>query len=779
MFKYLATTEQTASWILMRLDVIKRLCDLLVDTDRIKKFVGAELAVGPLRLSGDDQGWILTLWNRDYLSGTGAESWGFIRLKGHDGVASKGSVSQEILERQFNVISLRLKNLLLDTSWFHRVYQNDVHTCTAGRGSIARQLSIGYFERLVHAKSGTQKAILINGPARDFDALVSSCAAEAKQLTELVNTANDHLSSTNRQLLNIGEYSQLRACFSRVDRNDPFPRVTIAVDESKKEEMQFSSYGLTYDEWMTGESSLTNEQRAIVSTLAPKNFPLRIVGPAGSGKTLVMQLLALTHAKVAKHNDTNLRILFITHNTAMALMIKDRFVMLAKNDSFLQSDSKQLIDVVTLSEYGTTTLGLEDLQIIDQDAQQSKAFQLEQVQQALRTTLDEYNVAKKHKEYPIISYINSNDVLFDAISSLILNEISSVIKGHGLMQDEITYTSSENALSRLHGVLNSAERKLVFETCRKYNTYVFEGFEVLDPDDVALSMVGRLRTPIWRLKRKELGYDFIFVDEAQLFNENEKRIFHLLSNGQSNHVPIVLALDKAQDPYGFSSAGIGTLGIDDIENESLPTIHRSTLPIVKLAFFVIHRTTDLFNADFPDFSDFVDTTQSGNDSNANVKLPSLSFCKKDNLNFGRHITREVQKLRRENVRTIAIICHSDKYFDQLNDEITKTQLPLHVLLQRGEMLDPSKPVVVLTKPAYCGGQEFDTVIAVGLEEGVTPPIVPGNEILSAALEQQALREMYLSFTRAKTRILIPINLNCKPSEVISRAVEAGLIATEA
>jgi len=42
------------------------------------------------------------------------------------------------------------------------------------------------------------------------------------------------------------------------------------------------------------------------------------------------------------------------------------------------------------------------------------------------------------------------------------------------------------------------------------------------------------------------------------------------------------------------------------------------------------------------------------------------------------------------------------------------------------------------------------VLSVGLEQGVVPPRVLNNESLSASLEQQALREIYLAFSRART-----------------------------
>jgi hypothetical protein len=67
------------------------------------------------------------------------------------------------------------------------------------------------------------------------------------------------------------------------------------------------------------------------------------------------------------------------------------------------------------------------------------------------------------------------------------------------------------------------------------------------------------------------------------------------------------------------------------------------------------------------------------------------------------------------------------------------------------------------------------VLAVGLEQGVVPPRVVGNDPLAAAVEQQALREMYLSFTRARFRLSIVNSAGSSPNAVLKEAERAGLL----
>ncbi|GAA3604177.1 hypothetical protein GCM10023078_34620 [Gibbsiella greigii] len=354
---------------------------------------------------------------------------------------------------------------------------------------------------------------------------------------------------------------------------------------------------------------------------------------------------------------------------------------------------------------------------------------------------------------------------------MLLAEVSTSIKGHGLEQDKRRYVESERNLSRLHGFLSKEEREFVFAIFEWYHREVFETYGSLDPDDLALSLYGSIRTPVWRLRRKSEGFDYIFVDEAQLFNENERRLFSLLSNDIAAHVPIALALDEAQSFYGQSSAGLATLGIKDISNHSLDSIRRSTLEIAKLAFFVIQRSTNLFSSDFPDFT----AIESFNCPVKSMRFgkPSIEKEAPDSRNFGRFILKRVRELRGDNIRQIAVICHLESYWAIIEAELSKAELPFQVFRERGEKIKAEQPVVVLCRPAQVGGQEFDAVIIVGLERGAMR--LKDNQAFESAIEQQMIRETYLSITRARYKVIFAIGKLSVENELISDSVAAGLV----
>ena len=299
-------------------------------------------------------------------------------------------------------------------------------------------------------------------------------------------------------------------------------------------------------------------------------------------------------------------------------------------------------------------------------------------------------------------------------------------------------------------------------------------YETLDSDDVALTLLGHLRTPLWEMRRRKDGFDFVFVDETQLFNENERSLFHLLTKGVHTHLPLCLALDEAQALHGTATSGFAAIGVENLSNQMLYTVHRCTVDILKLAFYLLQRTTDLFSAEFPDFTEKTVTLVPSDHPFA--EKPSL-IVRAEAQSFSKAILREVRSLRKKNIRQIAIIVHAEKYWTEIRELFTlaETQLPVLVQSKRGEPIDPHQPVVVITTPDIVGGQEFDAVIAVGIEKGVVPPTVKNHSGLQTALEQQALREMYLSFTRARYILKVINSMGSEPSPYLMSAISQKLI----
>lgn len=775
---FLAITQGTADWLLGKPGLMDGLFSILrEEAPAFRELQQGDFAEGPVRAALSDKREVLALWNSDYLAGTGQEPWGFILLNKEGGLLAEPDIGQEVLERCIYVINQRLQGLLIEGAFIHRSYANGAHTCLAGRGSRARHFSIGYFERLVEIAKTTQKSIVCVGPLHDpgFNVLDKRAAIEGRHLTSLVDTAIALQTSNRSRPVALSDsllrFRESLAPFTRTKEQDEFEAVQVATGPHTVRPSEiYKVHGLSYEQWTAEGGPLADAQRRILRSRALRRHPLRLVGPGGSGKTLLMQLLAVQLFVEAREKQSPVRILYVVHNQPMQQKVVQRFEVLLDQPLKSLGESQQ-IDVFTLSEYGRTQLEIEFSATIDPDAQEAKKFQLEQVMEAMQECLAERKDLVAGS--PLLSEVQKSGQLQSVFAILLMVEISTAIKGHGLVGERKRYVQSEQNLSRLHGVLKAKEREFVFDVFTKYHSAVFETHQVLDTDDIALSLLGRLRTPLWELKRKKFGYDYIFVDETQLFNENERRVFPLLTRGTTAHVPIALALDEAQQLYGQRSAGFATLGIKDITNESLPSVHRSIRAIVRLAFFIVQRCTDLFNADFPDFTRIADVMTP--DSHPLAIPPTFETAAPGALS--KSVLASVQAMRTGQIRQIAVICHAEQYWDGLLNQLRASTEPIVVVEQRGEKLPSNQPLLVLARPAHVGGQEFDAVILVGLEQGLVPPRVVGNDALAAAVEQQAYREMYLSITRARFQLLVMLSHDASPTAALQDAAKQGLIRT--
>jgi hypothetical protein len=769
---YLAITQLTAKWLVEKKHYLTAVGGELAGLAEATYLSKTVLSVGALRAAASTDERLLAVWNSDYLSNKGEESWGVIRLTGPYGLLS--DYREEVFERQLMIIFQRLAGLLLDARWIHRNQGDGIHSCIAGRGADARDYWVMYGDRDLPSGSIISHAVICLGPGRGSAGFLAAARHDYGILPQLARTANGLVvSASQRPVAAASHFGLLQERFLPATAE---PERTVApampvpvLDAEQRADLTFEIADWTYDQWTVAGSPLTVTQRRILESDVAERQPLRIVGAAGSGKTLLMMLLAIRLLRRAEQAQVPLRVLYVVHNSAMQDKVWIRFITLGAAP-FLERELAQTIEVRTLFEYSRDVLQVGNVAVFDPDAQESKQFQTQLVSDCLRKVLNLNSNDVSHSR--LLCDVAANEELFVVFAELVVDEIALAIKGHDLVNDRKTYVGSERRLSRLHGILNKDERNFVYSVYEEYRHEVFETLEIFDTDDLAVSLQSKLTTPLWAMQRRKLGYDYVFVDETQLFNENERRLFPLITRGTTSHVPVVLALDEAQQTRAVQSAGLGLLGFDQLSHETLESVHRSTESILRLAFFVIQRTTDLFGPDFPDFTG---TTQPViADSHRFARLPELRRAAQD-AGLGAETVRQIRALRGDNLRQICVVCHAERYWEEVLGALTESGLTFIRLNQRGERLDTVRPLVVLGRPDTIGGQEFDAVLVVGLEQGVVPPRVSMNQALGVALEQHALREMYVVFTRARYRLILLNSHGSAPTSIIAEAAKKGLL----
>jgi UvrD/REP helicase N-terminal domain len=768
---YIATTQPTAEWLLGRSGILRALADELMELAKDEKLTRGIATVGPLRATASKDGRVLAVWHTDYLGSTGAENWGVLALSGPYGLFAKPELLREVFERYLHVTDRRLQSLMLDASWWPRTELAGVTTCIAGRGDAREGHRIAYVEGETPFGNTMLRSVLVIGPAWENSAFRKAALDQRSAMHAAVLSANVLLSNTDpRPAIEHQHLQVVRKELGQTPEDDEANKApAISADLDKTDpNLAFTTLDWGYDQWIQDGSPLTKLQRQVLTSDALESQPLRLLGAAGSGKTLLMMLLAIRQLRKAKEANEPASVLYVAHNSSMRDKVYGRFLDLGAAP-FLESKDARALHVCTLFDYATRTLNVSDTILIDKDAQASKEYQGLIVGDALQQSFSSHPDIVD--ESVLFSQAKENEDVLEALVALVGDEFSLAIKGNGLnaSSDRKLYVGSQRRLSRLHGILTETERNIIWEVFLRYQEKVADEDNLLDADDLALSLLGRLRTPLWELRRRADGFDFVFVDEAQLFNENERRLFPLLTR-RSGHVPVALALDQAQQTKSLTSAGLGLLGLEGIESHTLRSVHRSSVAILKLAFFMLQRTTDLFGVDFPDF-----TSQTTTSHADDVDAPNCIRAGSDE-SIGSQVERVVGNARRRNHRQVAVVVFAERYWESVVTTLKKSSKEVRVLASRGETLgDAQQPVVVISRPEQIGGQEFDCVVCVGLEQGVVPVRVSGNDALSSALEQQSLREMYLAFTRSRTELSILVSRGAAPNAAIADAISAGLV----
>lgn len=773
--KYLSITQKTAEWLQndsVAQNILKRWLAENFDYDE-------ELNKGvayweSLRITSIDNT-VLCIWNNDYIEGTGEEKWGIIRLSGELGLLGKKDRLNQTLDDFLFTINKRLQGLIIDhPTKKHKSLSNNLHFISSTSLKDTYGIVCKDITTVTKGKLGA-KTVICTGTAASIHQhkQIEQVEEDERIVNRLLELSNDAiLKSKTKPALDILNLSQ-RFRKPNVEFDEIHDAPPLSEEQTLKE-TQYSTLDYTYEDWTRENGPLNETQSAILNAGILNHRPLRIIGAAGTGKSLLMQLLAAKRLLKAEQEDKECHIIYVCHSTDMVNNVYERFDTLGVARFILNEEgSKQKLEINTLFQYCyQSSAEIPSEMILSTDAYQNKEFQKDCVARFLGETIEDYDRNKLfyNKALPVIEQLKEANAR-ESLVDVICNEIGVAIKGRTEGNVRQFYTEAEAPLSRFHNALNVKERNFVFEIYTKYKNYlsVEEGF--LDSDDVAISFLQTRRTPVWELRRKKEGFDYVFVDETQLFNENERQLFSYLTKKNNPHVPIALALDEAQDLKGGIHKGFGILGITELEDKRLKNVHRCTKDILQLAFYVIQRTTDLFGSEFPDFTK--NTVSLVNDDHSKIKFPIIKIAKNS---LDKELLDTISELRSSNLRQVCVIVHANKYWEKIQKLLKNEELGTFIIIdRRGEKMPKNKPFIALSRPESVGGQEFDAVISIGLEDGLVPEKV-SYAPLSVALEQQALREIYLSFTRAKYQLISLISLNSSPSIILKDAHANGLIS---
>lgn len=357
-----------------------------------------------------------------------------------------------------------------------------------------------------------------------------------------------------------------------------------------------------YERWL---ELLSKKQKAFV--LADLTAPHRIEGPAGTGKTLCLVLKAIAGLHAAAEAKRECKTLFVTHSEATRRSIQQ---LIEINDPWNFMDTSaltrlQTLKLTTLQQLCGELLQREvfDTEFLDRDAMESKQLQLLYINEAFSGAMkEEYATYKKLLSPELDQLLADADPW--AMTEMLQHEISVVIKGRADEQ-----LDNYRKLPRLKYGLpakSTGDRGFIWNIFRRYQAQLQTAAQ-FDTDDIVLTTIGQLDTPIWRRRRGKEGYDSIFVDETHLFNMNELSLFHHLSKSDKQY-PIAYSVDRSQaigDRGWTDELFEETLSPDAKARENASStevrgVFRCSPEIVNLAFSVTSAGATLFtNFDDP------------------------------------------------------------------------------------------------------------------------------------------------------------------------------------
>jgi len=534
-----------------------------------------------------------------------------------------------------------------------------------------------------------------------------------------------------------------------------------------------------YDTWLR---LLTDDQKKFI--LAPITHPIRIDGPAGTGKTASLSLAAIHSMRQAAEEEREFQAIFITHSEASRRSIHTILEAMGGTDFLTEQTSIRRLRVETLQSYCGQLLrqDISETEFVDADAYDAKQLQMMYVDEALRQAQEEFTSYEFFMSPDFKAYMKSEDDEFKI--PLIQHEISVVIKGRAMENLDI-YKKIPPIPSALP-VQSEGDKAFIWRVYERYREQLVTGGQ-FDTDDVVLTALSQLSTPIWRRRRTRDGFDAIFVDETHLFNMNELSIFHHLSKSESSF-PIAFAVDRSQaiGDRGWTDDIDVTSLMPSLEDQSSSTtinvngIFRCSPDIVNLAFSITSSGASLFT-NFQDPMGLAHSNMTFEEEKKAKRPYYTEFLTDDAMIEGVFgLADDVRTEMGSTKGDVAIIVFDEKIFHEIAKKATQENRPVEVLKKRG---DPevarrakSNGRFVLSLPDYVGGLEFDGVVLVGVDRGRVPPF-PEHQLSQskAYLTFAAHNKLYVAVTRARYQVAI-LGVQARgPSAILKGALDSGAL----
>jgi hypothetical protein len=535
----------------------------------------------------------------------------------------------------------------------------------------------------------------------------------------------------------------------------------------------------SYEKWL---SRLTSEQTNFVTS--ELRLPQRVEGPAGTGKTLCLLLRAYFLCQEADNAGKDFRVLFIAHSDATRNAIE---IMLSSlnEKSYLRSrdDFAQSLELFTLQEWCGGLLGTRDVsnaQYLDQDALQAKELRKGFIKDIIAECKTTQLEAFAYLSDKCRDFFQGENV--DYVAEILQHAIGVMIKGRASENREAYIGLPQLAYGL--PTLSENDRRFVFSLYTRYQKVLNE-FGAFDTDDIVLTALGSLDTPIWRRRRATEGYDAVVIDETHLFNLNELSVFHFLVRDPQTP-QIIFSIDRSQAP---GERGITTKMVKEIlagpAGEEMETktkvIFRCAPEIVKLAEAITAAGATLFTTFENPLVDVFPVLLATDEVGA--EAPVYWECTNDGEMCMFAVRRAIQLCKELKCpeSDVVIITMIESLLPPMRKALQAGNAKFVEILRRGDLetvqRGQKEGAVFLSHPDYVGGLEFKAVLIVGVDEGRVPPTEGAvKEESRHFLEFKACNRLYVAVSRARLRVELLMSKERGRSNLLDHAVHAECIS---
>lgn len=534
----------------------------------------------------------------------------------------------------------------------------------------------------------------------------------------------------------------------------------------------------TYSSWLPLLTPTQTEVLGYAGTDA-----LRVRGPAGTGKTLVLQLKALHEIyAAADHEEALPHILYLTHSWSLAELVDS--ALYAIDERGLASGPLDVMPLTWLREslYGELPEGVE---VLGEDSLEGKRRQLSLISEIINEIAsNDWPTYQSRASELVVAGVESTAGSPERVLLCwdLMREFAEVIDANQLkpgLNSLRKYVDLPREAWMVH-LPTRADLEFVFAVYRRYVTRLVEEGQ-LTTDQALDDFRKYLESYTWNLRRQTDGYDLVLVDEFHLFNDTERYLVHLLTRDPERPPRLILALDPYQSAFalltGLTEGSLSRAASENLGRISssrlldLTTIHRFTRPI--------HELVKLIHGSFPNLvelgEDWVFDFSKTNTADSSGDTPQIYIVG----SVGEAAQTAIAVAEERNERTpnderVAVIAAGVDELEALQASLAESGRGSHhftVMESRDdvELLNYSRKSVVVGAAEFCAGLQFAHVVALAFSRGEV------GRSAGTSAERASLSELYLAVTRGERSLtLVTCGGDGQVHAIAQKAIDQGI-----